>query len=120
MAVKGTASMTLASHFITKGSSSTIKSRASFMVLYIFQLPTMSGVLPINSLTRSSYHTQAFTSKASITMQEILSVTELTAAIKKQLESRFLSVSVKGEVSNFKEQSSGHLYFTLKDAGAQI
>lgn len=53
-------------------------------------------------------------------MQEILSVSELTSAIKKQLESRFHSLSVKGEISNFKEQSSGHLYFTLKDQGAQI
>jgi exodeoxyribonuclease VII large subunit len=50
----------------------------------------------------------------------ILSVSELTLAIKKQLESRFPFVSVKGEISNFKEQSSGHLYFTLKDAQSQI
>jgi exodeoxyribonuclease VII large subunit len=52
--------------------------------------------------------------------QEILSVTELTATIKKQLESRFPTISVKGEISNLKEQTSGHLYFTLKDQGAQI
>jgi exodeoxyribonuclease VII large subunit len=53
-------------------------------------------------------------------MQEILSVAQLTAAIKKQLETRFPTLSVKGEISNFKEQSSGHLYFTLKDQEAQI
>ncbi len=53
-------------------------------------------------------------------MQEILSVGELTAAIKKQLESDFSTVSVKGEISNLKEQSSGHLYFTLKDKEAQL
>lgn len=53
-------------------------------------------------------------------MQEILSVSELTSAIKKQLESRFPTLSVKGEISNLKEQSSGHLYFTLKDQEAQI
>lgn len=53
-------------------------------------------------------------------MQEVLSVSELTSAIKKNLESRFPSLSVKGEVSNFKEQTSGHLYFTLKDQEAQI
>jgi exodeoxyribonuclease VII large subunit len=53
-------------------------------------------------------------------MNEILSVSELTLAIKKQLEARFNFVSVRGEVSNFKEQSSGHLYFTLKDKEAQI
>lgn len=53
-------------------------------------------------------------------MEQILSVSELTAAIKSQLESRFHSLSLRGEISNFKEQSSGHLYFTLKDATSQI
>lgn len=53
-------------------------------------------------------------------MNHILSVSDLTLAIKQQLEGRFAQVSVRGEISNFKEQSSGHLYFTLKDAQAQI
>ncbi|HSW86339.1 MAG TPA: exodeoxyribonuclease VII large subunit [Rhabdochlamydiaceae bacterium] len=53
-------------------------------------------------------------------MKEILSVTELTAAIKNQLESRFGYVCVKGEISNLKEQASGHFYFTLKDNSSQI
>jgi len=51
---------------------------------------------------------------------KIYSVAELTVAIKKQLESAYPSVCVKGEISNFKLQSSGHLYFTLKDERAQI
>src|SRR3990172_6474802 len=49
-----------------------------------------------------------------------LTVTELTFSIKRQLESAYPSVSVKGEIGNCREQSSGHLYFTLKDEGAQI
>lgn len=53
-------------------------------------------------------------------MEEILSVSALTAEIKKQLEPRFCAVQVKGEVSNLKEQASGHFYFTLKDASSQI
>ncbi len=53
-------------------------------------------------------------------MEEILSVSQLTAAIKKYLEGHFPALCVQGEISNFKEQSSGHLYFTLKDAQAQI
>lgn len=53
-------------------------------------------------------------------MNEILTVSELTSAIKKQLESRFSLVTVRGEISNLKEQSSGHFYFTLKDLEAQI
>jgi exodeoxyribonuclease VII large subunit len=51
---------------------------------------------------------------------QILTVSELTAAIKTVLEPTFRGISVKGEISNFKLQSSGHLYFSLKDAGAQV
>ena len=51
---------------------------------------------------------------------KILSVTELTSAIKAVIEPSFQGIAVKGEISNFKLQSSGHLYFTLKDAGSQI
>lgn len=51
---------------------------------------------------------------------KIFTVTELTSAIKAVLEPNFRSISVQGEISNFKLQSSGHLYFSLKDAGSQI
>lgn len=50
----------------------------------------------------------------------ILTVSQLTQAIKGQLEQRFPHVQIKGEISNLKLQASGHLYFTLKDAGSQI
>lgn len=50
----------------------------------------------------------------------ILSVGQLTNAIKECLESRFPAIGVQGEISNFKRQSSGHLYFSLKDQEAQI
>lgn len=49
-----------------------------------------------------------------------MSVAELTFAIKSVLETDFDEVLVKGEVSNFKQHTSGHRYFTLKDDGAQI
>ncbi len=48
------------------------------------------------------------------------SVGELTRAIKNELESQFPFVRVKGEVSNYKLHSSGHLYLTLKDSEAQL
>jgi exodeoxyribonuclease VII large subunit len=48
----------------------------------------------------------------------VYSVSELTREIKAIVEGRFPSVLVKGEVSNLKAPSSGHLYFTLKDADA--
>jgi len=51
---------------------------------------------------------------------KILTVSELTQAIKGLLEPHFRSLSVKGEISNFKQQTSGHLYFSLKDVGAQV
>ncbi len=50
----------------------------------------------------------------------ILTVSQLTQSIKLQLETQFPSVWLQGEVSNCKLQSSGHLYFSLKDAKAQI
>lgn len=49
-----------------------------------------------------------------------LTVSQLTHAIKLSLEATFPLLSVQGEISNFKQQSSGHLYFSIKDAGAQI
>lgn len=51
---------------------------------------------------------------------KMLTVTELTLAIKKLVEPPFRDIQVKGEVSNLRKQSSGHLYFTLKDGEAQI
>lgn len=48
------------------------------------------------------------------------SVTELTASIKLLLEDTFFDVKVEGEISNLKPASSGHFYFTVKDAGAQL
>lgn len=50
----------------------------------------------------------------------VLTVTELTQAIKINLETAFRFVTLQGEVSNFKQQTSGHLYFSLKDSNAQI
>jgi exodeoxyribonuclease VII large subunit len=52
--------------------------------------------------------------------ERILTVSELTARIKKLLEARFFSVAVAGEISNLRRPASGHLYFTLKDSESQI
>mgnify|MGYP000089821568 CR=1 FL=1 len=49
-----------------------------------------------------------------------ISVTELNRQVKSMLENSFLSIQVQGELSNFARPSSGHWYFTLKDAKAQI
>lgn len=51
---------------------------------------------------------------------KVLTVTDLNRGIKTLLEKSFPFLWVKGEISNFKIPGSGHIYFTLKDAGAQI
>jgi exodeoxyribonuclease VII large subunit len=51
---------------------------------------------------------------------KVLKVTEFTRLIKRQLEGNFRQVWVQGEVSNLRRQSSGHVYFSLKDAGSQL
>lgn len=51
---------------------------------------------------------------------EPLTVSELTAQIKGTLEAAFSGIWLRGEISNLRIQSSGHAYFTLKDAGSQI
>jgi exodeoxyribonuclease VII large subunit len=51
---------------------------------------------------------------------KVFSVAELTRQIRGALETKFGAVWVYGEVSNYKLHPSGHQYFTLKDARAQI
>lgn len=54
--------------------------------------------------------------------QRIFSVSEVTGYIRSVLEAdtKLANIWIKGEVSNFKHHSSGHLYFTLKDDSASI
>jgi exodeoxyribonuclease VII large subunit len=51
---------------------------------------------------------------------KVLTVAELTRAIRSTLETKFGAVWVQGEISNYKLHPSGHQYFTLRDARAQI
>ncbi len=50
----------------------------------------------------------------------VYTVSQLTGLIKTMLQETFPCVQIKGEISNFKANSTGHLYFSLKDSGAQI
>src|SRR6185436_18625443 len=52
--------------------------------------------------------------------QRILTVSALTALVRTRLEEDFSDLWVEGEVSNLRAPSSGHIYFTLKDATSQI
>jgi len=49
-----------------------------------------------------------------------MSVSEVTARVKEQLETRFADVWVAGEVSNLTRASSGHVYLSLKDDAALL
>jgi exodeoxyribonuclease VII large subunit len=49
-----------------------------------------------------------------------LSVSELSGALKRTIETAFDRVRVRGEISGFKRHASGHCYFTLKDDAACI
>src|SRR3989442_7150957 len=51
---------------------------------------------------------------------KVFTVAELTRAIRGTLQTKFGADWVQGEVSNYKLHPSGHQYFTLKDARAQI
>ena len=57
---------------------------------------------------------------ATPTEPRIFTVSELTARIRNLVEGTFPDVWVEGEISNCRVWSTGHLYFTLKDAGAQL
>ncbi len=52
--------------------------------------------------------------------RRVLTVGELTTTVRKLLEKEVGEIWVTGEVTNFRAQASGHCYFTLKDASAQL
>jgi len=52
--------------------------------------------------------------------RRVLTVAELTMQVKRLLEQHIGRVWVSGEITNLRRQASGHCYFTLKDASAQL
>jgi len=52
--------------------------------------------------------------------RKVWKVAELNARIRELLSGAFTNVWIEGEISNFREAQSGHLYFTLKDQTSQI
>jgi len=53
-------------------------------------------------------------------LRRVLTVSEITNNVRRLIEERVGTVWVTGEISNLRAQSSGHIYFSLKDAGAQL
>ncbi len=58
--------------------------------------------------------------KETLEQKRIYTISEITQNIRGILESAFGEVWVEGEISNFINHSSGHMYFSLKDAGAVL
>ncbi|MDH7500623.1 MAG: exodeoxyribonuclease VII large subunit, partial [candidate division NC10 bacterium] len=52
--------------------------------------------------------------------RQVWTVSELTSRIKEILEESFPGIWIEGEISNFRQPASGHIYFTLKDEASQI
>ncbi|MGX1125393.1 exodeoxyribonuclease VII large subunit [Pseudomonas sp. HLS-6 TE3448] len=52
--------------------------------------------------------------------REVLTVSQLNGRARVLLEDVFSSIWVEGEISNLARPASGHIYFTLKDSGAQV
>ena len=52
--------------------------------------------------------------------RKVFTVSEITAQLKNLIEDSFPLLWIEGEVSNLRQPTSGHLYFTLKDEKAQI
>jgi exodeoxyribonuclease VII large subunit len=54
------------------------------------------------------------------TLRQVLTISELTTKVKRLLEEEIGQIWVTGEITNLRAQSSGHVYFSLKDADAQL
>ena len=52
--------------------------------------------------------------------RRVWKVRDLVAAVRTYIEKEYSEAWVEGEISNFRNPDSGHLYFTLKDGNAQI
>jgi exodeoxyribonuclease VII large subunit len=52
--------------------------------------------------------------------RRVWAVHELVAQVRELVEKRYIDIWVEGEISNLRPAPSGHLYFTLKDADAQL
>lgn len=60
------------------------------------------------------------TNETSLVQRQVLSPTQLVGVARELLERGLPLMWLEGEISNFMRAKSGHLYFTLKDVGAQV
>lgn len=50
----------------------------------------------------------------------VYSVSQINGLIKNLFEESFGQITIEGEISNYRPNSTGHLYFSLKDKDSQI
>ncbi|MGE5271343.1 MAG: exodeoxyribonuclease VII large subunit, partial [Thiohalocapsa sp.] len=75
--------------------------------------------LPLDAASAWGEARQTATTATGANLPEY-SVSELSMALKRAIESGFSHVRVKGEISGWKRHSSGHCYFALKDSEAVL
>jgi exodeoxyribonuclease VII large subunit len=63
---------------------------------------------------------ELFPPESTAAPRKVLSVSELTSQVRRLLEKEAGQIWVSGEITNLRLQSSGHIYFTLKDSAAQL
>ena len=84
-------------------------------------MQTAQYILPTGSVSyRVHPMKEASASTAVVDNRKIFRVSELAQLIKISLENEFGNVWLEGELSNVLYHGSGHIYFTVKDADAQI
>jgi exodeoxyribonuclease VII large subunit len=77
-------------------------------------------LFPVETSTGGRATVETVPAPAAQPARKILSVSELTSHVRRLLEHQVGTIWVTGEVTNFRAQSSGHIYFTLKDGGSQL
>jgi exodeoxyribonuclease VII large subunit len=82
----------------------------------MIEIEPSSGYNPVSL----QYTLEASNADMDLPGRKVLTVSALTEQIRSTLESKFQSVWVRGEISNYRPAPSGHLYFTLKDETSQI
>ncbi len=78
--------------------------------------------ITLELVTRETTSTRqlGFSFEAPQIARRIWPVSELIESVREHVEEQFGDVWVEGEISNYRPAPSGHLYFTLKDAEAQL
>lgn len=78
-----------------------------------FPKADISGESPATSRAEEASRVEA-------PLDAVLTIGQLNKMIRRQLETEFSVIWLRGEVSNFKAHPSGHFYFSLKDKDAQV